>query len=101
MEMMKKYVLADAEAQKIVDLDEYEGMIVETVFDAIDQYPMVVGSKRNCYYIKMDRYATEEEETAIEAALCGSELGRYCTPDGTRFTGIETTVKEMFPHWKG
>ena len=96
--MMKQYVLADAEAQKTVDLDKYGDMIADAVFEVIDEDDMVVGNRKGCYYIGMDRLATEGEEAAVKAILRGSDLGKYCTTDGVLFKGIEVPVKEIFPN---
>ncbi len=91
---MKKYILSSEWAQKTVNLREYTDTIADAVLGIIDDDDTTVVVSEKYYYILADRRSTKEEDAAIEAILCNSELARYCTPDGVLFVPIEMTKKE-------
>ena len=99
MEVMKKYVLADAEAQKAINLRDYGEEISFAIFDAVgDEDEMTVTTCEDCYYTDLERSLTGEEEAFVEERLRDSELDQYRTADGAVFKSIEVPVKELFPN---
>ena len=94
---MKKYVLASAEAQKNVNLNDYGDTIGNAIFDIVHEDDMIVTTCNDCYYMDLERPLTDAEEAAIEEILWDSELSVFATRDGVIFTSIEVDCEELYP----
>ena len=98
MEIIKKYVLANEEAQKYINLRKYVDEISNAVFDAIgDEDETTVTTCSDCFFTDLDRPFTEEEELEIEYLLRDSDLNKYRTEEGVIFKCIDVLKKELLP----
>lgn len=71
---MRKYTLADGDSRVIVDLRDYEGIIVGAVQEFAPGTTVVVS--KDHYTVKEP--LTQSQAVRIGRRICESDLSRYC-----------------------